>query len=272
MSTATLQREQRVDELEQQTAHTLDDLMPGGGYAAVRVDGRAFHTYTRGLTKPYSDELIAAMDHTAQELAREISGAVLVYTQSDEINALFTNLHAPESQWWFGGVIRKATSVAASLATAAFNRHRHDDDTRRGSPPAQFDARVTPLPTAADAREYVRWRQGDAVRNAVNSLAHHYYGHARILGVSHRDRLRMLEDSGVRLTDVDLGFLRGRMGYRVTTTDPVRYWHKGRGEWVEEDVGERAEWWYGPAPDLRTTGPLEALMPDRRRPPKSIDP
>ena len=40
----------------------------------VRVDGRAFHSFTKGFARPYDIELAAAMHKTALKLAENISG------------------------------------------------------------------------------------------------------------------------------------------------------------------------------------------------------
>ena len=41
----------------------------------IRVDGRAFHTFTKGFQKPFDDVLFSAMIGAAIDLCKEISGA-----------------------------------------------------------------------------------------------------------------------------------------------------------------------------------------------------
>lgn len=56
------------------------------GFTIIRVDGRAFHTFTRGMDQPFDEEFADAMRATAATLCAEIQGAVMAYTQSDEIS------------------------------------------------------------------------------------------------------------------------------------------------------------------------------------------
>lgn len=57
----------------------------------IRVDGRAFHTFTRGFQKPFDDVLMMAMQDTMKYLCENIQGCVLGYTQSDEITLILTD-------------------------------------------------------------------------------------------------------------------------------------------------------------------------------------
>ena len=54
----------------------------------IRIDGRAFHTFTRGFKKPFDEILIKSMQETMKYLCENIQGCVLGYTQSDEISLL----------------------------------------------------------------------------------------------------------------------------------------------------------------------------------------
>lgn len=57
----------------------------------VRIDGKAFHTFTRGLEKPYDKNLMKLMQDTTLALCKEVDGCQLGYTQSDEISLLITD-------------------------------------------------------------------------------------------------------------------------------------------------------------------------------------
>ena len=57
----------------------------------MRLDGKAFHTYTRGLDKPFDEGLIEDMQQTAIHLCQNIQGAKCAYVQSDEISILITD-------------------------------------------------------------------------------------------------------------------------------------------------------------------------------------
>lgn len=47
---------------------------------AIRIDGKAFHTFTRGFEKPFDEVLGKAMRETMKYLCENIQGCVLGYT------------------------------------------------------------------------------------------------------------------------------------------------------------------------------------------------
>ena len=67
----------------------------------IRLDGKAFHTYTRGLDKPFDSGLINDMQDTAIYLCQNIQGAKCAYVQSDEISILVTDFDDINTQAWF---------------------------------------------------------------------------------------------------------------------------------------------------------------------------
>src|SRR5690349_5878638 len=90
-------------------------------WAVIRLDGKAFHTYTRGLERPFDRKLMADMDFTMQYLCEQVEGAIFGYTQSDEISIVITDLTSERAQLWFAGKVQKIVSVSASIASAVFN-------------------------------------------------------------------------------------------------------------------------------------------------------
>jgi tRNA(His) guanylyltransferase len=142
----------------------------------IRVDGKAFHTYTRGLEKPWSWPLASAMDHVAAVLCEQIQNAVMAYVQSDEISVLLHPYRRYQTQAWFDGEIQKCASVAAGIASAemtAQSRTIFDGEIR----PAVFDGRVFVVPNECEANNYFVWRQQDATRNSIQMLARSLYSH-----------------------------------------------------------------------------------------------
>ena len=88
----------------------------------IRLDGKAFHTFCRGLKKPFDDLFISVMQDTMLDLCKNISGCKLGYVQSDEISLLLVQTKE-ESQPWFDNNIQKIVSVSASMATLYFNKN-----------------------------------------------------------------------------------------------------------------------------------------------------
>lgn len=89
---------------------------------AIRIDGKAFHTFTRGFSKPFDDVLINTMQDTMKYLCENIQGCVLGYTQSDEITLILVDYKRLNSSAWFDYEVQKMCSIAASMATMAFNK------------------------------------------------------------------------------------------------------------------------------------------------------
>ena len=111
----------------------------------VRIDGKAFHTWTRGLKAPFDEKFYAAMAGTAKDLVNSVQGAVFAYGQSDEISLFLRDYDTYETQAFFNGNIQKIASVTASLATAHFNEKAKQLGIDRGKL-ALFDSRVFSLP------------------------------------------------------------------------------------------------------------------------------
>ena len=87
----------------------------------IRVDGKAFHTFTRGMEKPFDRILMTTMQNTMKYLCENIQGCVFGYTQSDEITLVLTDYATITTDAWFGYNIQKMCSVSASMATLAFS-------------------------------------------------------------------------------------------------------------------------------------------------------
>ena len=171
----------------------------------IRLDGCHWHTFTKGFKKPFDDILMRAMEETAAVLCRDIEGVKVAYTQSDEISLLITNNDTWETQPWFGNNLQKMASVAASIATLAFNRafwhevnmlnndYLNTKDTEylnvychaceKG---ATFDARVFVLP-ADEVCNYFWWRQADAQRNSIQACGQSYFSHKELQHKSSKD-------------------------------------------------------------------------------------
>lgn len=177
-------------------------------YSILRLDGKAFHTYTRGLAKPFDGGLVRSIDSAILTLVQEIQGASLVYAQSDEISVLFTDLQNENSDLWFGGNVQKIVSVAASVFTSAFNRERINFK------PAYFDCRVFQLPSRDEVNNYFRWRNLDCFRNAVSAIASTLYSDRDLHGKSTADRIQMISDAGYYMLPDDYRNLYGGVSFK----------------------------------------------------------
>lgn len=173
----------------------------------IRIDGKAFHTYTKGLEKPFDDGLMKDMNGTAIALCEGIQGAKLAYVQSDEISILVTDYDALETSAWYDNNLQKIVSVSASIATAEFNKLRYTraiatnawsqrsafnrvDD----APVAHFDSRAFTIPEVAEVANYFLWRAQDATRNNIQSIFRYVKGHKEKVSILEQRRILDAED------------------------------------------------------------------------------
>ena len=190
----------RMKRYEETTRFTL----PRRTYTILRVDGRAFHSWTRGLAKPYDSQMMDCMDAAAIALCEQIAGAQFAYVQSDEISLLAVDFNDTETQSWFDGNVQKWASVGASIATMAFNErvsyyNSARDTTILGSnkrPTAVFDARVFIIPDLIEVENYFVWRQQDAERNSVMMLARAYASHKQLAGKNRAAQHEIIHKAG----------------------------------------------------------------------------
>lgn len=166
----------------------------------LRVDGKSFHTATKGLQRPFDYGFMDLMDATAITLCEAIQGAVLGYVQSDEISVLIHTYRTLQSEPWLDNNIQKMCSIAAAIASSYLSG---------AWKPVQFDARVFVLPEA-EVCNYFIWRQQDATRNSVQMAARAVYSHKQVYGKNNAEMQEMLHEKGINWNDYDAGAKRGR--------------------------------------------------------------
>jgi tRNA(His) 5'-end guanylyltransferase len=194
----------------------------------IRLDGKAFHTFTKGLKKPYDEIFHNTMNATMKYLCENIQGCKLGYTQSDEITLLLTDDDTLDTDAWFNNNVQKICSVSASMATLAFNKFLIQFYTEAvaalGSPVsndeylmtvakklncAMFDSRCFNIPKSEVANCYI-WRQQDATRNAIQMLGQCNFPHKELQGKSCNDIQDMLMiQKGINFNDMPTEFKRG---------------------------------------------------------------
>lgn len=171
----------------------------------IRIDGKAFHTFTRGFKRPFDNVLIKTMQETAKYLCENIQGCQLAYTQSDEISLLLIDYQRFETSAWFDYEIQKICSISASMATMAFNRIFSEtvsdlkvDDTKpmdryfkAAYSGAMFDARVFNI-SREEVTNYFYWRQLDASRNSIQMVGQANFSHKELQHKSCNDIQDML--------------------------------------------------------------------------------
>ena len=201
----------------------------------MRLDGKAFHTFTRGFVKPYDGMLMDAMRYAMKALCEEVQGCVIGYTQSDEITLILVDYKSTKSDPWFNDEVQKMVGISASTATLEFNRRFHElvceeylailDDIIDECPPeceqilrahlkadklgAKFDSRVFNVPEN-DVANCLIWRQQDATRNSIEAAGHAYFSAKRLDKVSCSGIQELLwNEKGIDWNDYPTDFKRG---------------------------------------------------------------
>ena len=199
----------------------------------IRLDGKAFHTFTKGMKKPYDEIFHNAMNATMKYLCENIQGCKLGYTQSDEITLLLTDYDTLDTDAWFDNNVQKICSVSASMATMKFNqvlRNQVSDwmdenveytgvdiqlslearaYTRAITTGAMFDSRCFNIPIEEVTNCFI-WRQQDATRNAIQMLGQCNFSHRELQGKSCKDIQDMLmTQKGINFNDMPTEFKRG---------------------------------------------------------------
>lgn len=197
--------------------------LPRRTYTMIRIDGKAFHTYTKGLKRPFDEGLIKDMDDATRYLCEKIQGVKLGYVQSDEISLLLTDFDNLGTDAWFDGNIQKIVSIAASMTTAKFNQLRMARAFKNSAYAwiaediekfklAEFDARTYTIPSREEAINYFIWRQQDATRNSISSVAQSLYkGKNDLKGVSTDMMQELIFQKGQNWNDFPTGQKRGRI-------------------------------------------------------------
>lgn len=184
-------------------------MLPRRTYTVVRIDGRAFHTWTRGLERPYDKTFMTCMDTAALTLCIEAAGSEFAFVQSDEISLLLTDFRKPETAAWFDGNLQKMASICASVVTASFNFAVRETGLSKMQF-AFFDARVFVVPDPVEVDNYFRWRQKDAERNSVSMLAQAYASAKQLHGKDRTAQHDLIHEAGDNWNDHPASFKRGR--------------------------------------------------------------
>ena len=228
----------RMKQYESVAKTTLVRRMP----VIIRLDGRSFHTFTKGFKRPFDDVLVKTMQETMKYLCENIQGCVLGYTQSDEITLVLVDYKNLDSQSWFDNEVQKICSIAASMATMAFNKYfsenikyEHpvfDDETldngeynpnyknkhliglynthiKASYKGAMFDARCFNIPKE-EVTNNIYWRQLDATRNSIQMVGQAIFSHKELQNKSCNQIQNMLfTQKGINWNDTPTHLKRG---------------------------------------------------------------
>lgn len=232
----------RMKEYESRNQYFLQRRTP----VIIRVDGKAFHTFTRGFQKPFDEVLGSAMVRTMEYLCQNISGCIFGYVQSDEITLVLQDYRKLNTDAWFGYRTDKLCSITASMATMAFNKYfveevdtwmrknifpfseadhneelmsrwdRYRTGIRNG---AMFDARCFNIPKE-EVCNCIYWRQLDATRNSIQMVGQANFSHNELQDKSCNEIQDMLhEQRGINWNGFPTRWKRGVAWTKTNGTD-----------------------------------------------------
>ena len=217
---------------------------------AIRIDGKSFHSFTKGMNRPFDDVLIKTMQETTKYLCENIQGCVLGYTQSDEITLILVDYKTLDTSAWFDYEVQKMCSISASMATMAFNKffalncrewfngvpyedlyepgelvdRLFNSYTKAFEKGAMFDARCFNIPKE-EVTNLIYWRQLDATRNSIQMVGQANFSHKELHGKS----CNMIQDmlmtqKGINWNDFPTYQKRGSCVVRKGEADGRMHW------------------------------------------------
>ena len=176
------------------------------------------------------------MRETMKYLCENIQGTVLGYTQSDEITLILIDYQTLTTDAWFNYEIQKMCSIAASMATMAFNKFFNEEVKERNikfyrnnysdanptptdtigiayskaaQKGAMFDARCFNIPKE-EVANLIYWRQLDASRNSIQMVGQANFSHKELQNKSCNDIQDMLMlQKGINWNDYPTHLKRG---------------------------------------------------------------
>lgn len=195
----------------------------------ARLDGRAFHTFTKDLKRPFDERLTTSMANTAKYLLEEFN-ADLVYTQSDEIT-LFWNTKE-ENKLFFSGKIFKLNSVLAASCSVFFYKEILKNLPEKADKLPVFDCRTWQVTSMQDVSDVFVWRQLDAVRNSVNCLAQSVFKHSELQKKNKKEVLQMLKNKNIIWNNLPFGLQRGHYFHKISVEEEIDFTNR-------EDIPEK---------------------------------
>lgn len=205
--------DERMKKYEYVTRHYLMCRTP----VIVRIDGKAFHTFTKGMKKPFDHIFMESMQDTMKYLCENVQGCVLGYCQSDEISLLLIDYDTLETSAWFDNNISKIISITSSLASVYFNQQfyinlvdyrvkNYKSKNRDVEYENRLLANISSLPifdsrafnlSKEEVNNYFVWRQQDAIKNVIQMIGRAYFTHKELENKNGKDIVDMLDNIGI---------------------------------------------------------------------------
>ena len=255
----------RMKDYEKRNQYYLQKRTP----VAIRVDGRSFHTFTKGFQRPFDKILMTAMQETAKYMCENIQGSKFAYVQSDEITIILVDYDTLETDCWFNYRTDKLCSISASMATMAFNKffeknindwiskntpsfheawHNPEDEklyhaylnaSKKG---AMFDSRCFNIPKE-EVANLIYWRQLDAMRNSIQMVGQAHFSPAKLKNKTCNDIQDMLmTQCGINWNTFTIPCKRGTACIKTEEKETIKEPSIYFGEQIGERMIVRRKW------------------------------
>ncbi len=188
--------------------------MPKRSYTMIRCDGKSFHNYTKGMSRPFDYNLISIMQLTTKYLCEKFN-ADIGYCQSDEISIVLSDFKEITSEAYFDGNLQKLCSISSSVVTSKFNQLRMRFENSFDIKLAEFDSRVWSLSDPWEVFNTFLWRQQDATRNSVSMVSQSLYSHKELQGKNINQQQEMIFQKGINWNDYPAFCKRGTFVYKT---------------------------------------------------------
>jgi tRNA(His) guanylyltransferase len=235
----------------------------------ARLDGRAFHTFTRDLRRPYDEAMSRCMIETTRTLVREAT-ALVGYTQSDEITLAWYEPSQSPSDYGFDGRFQKLASVLAGMASVRFFQLLLEHLPAKAGELPHFDCRIWQVPTLEDAADVFIWREDDATKNSITMAARAVYSDRELHEKDSSVKQEMLFQKGINWNDYPGYFKRGSYLQRRTTQKTLSEAERARIPEAHRPPAdatfERTEVALLELPPVRKIGNLQAVLFERAAP------
>jgi tRNA(His) guanylyltransferase len=184
----------------------------------IRLDGNNFHNWTKGLNRPFDENLVKLMSETTKYLVKE-TNAVVGYTQSDEITLILYSSDR-KSSIYNDGKKQKIVSKLTAKCVNFFNEKRKELLPNHNKL-AVFDCRVYQTPTLHDACVQLLWRENDATKNSVSMLAQSLFSHNELQNLNCDEMQdKMMVEKSINWNDLTSNLKRGTYVKRLKTAKP----------------------------------------------------
>jgi len=173
----------------------------------VRLDGKNFSKFTKGLKKPYDERLSKLMIETTKYMVK-LTNANAGYTGSDEITLVFYSDNV-DNNFLYDGKIYKLESYFAAICSVFFYSKLPEYLPEKQDILTTFDARVWNAPTLEEAANSFLSRERATTKNSISIAAETEYSSSFLKNKNGSEKQELLFQKGINWNDYPAFYKRG---------------------------------------------------------------